>query len=270
MTKESPYYTNIYFRENFPLKNMFNLTMTYHHDSDVPMLYGYKRRLQMTMEDRMLEQTDMENRTLPVLWMVSHAHAPSGRDDYVAELERYIRVDVFGRVVKRPVKKGDETEELYSKYYFMIAFENAICKDYITEKVWNPLLKGLIPIVLGGVDYKKLLPPDSYIDVLDFKSPRHLADHLTTILRNNTLYEGYFAWRSKYSIEQNKGSWFPVCELCKAVSRSQNQVVMQDLTDLYTYEKACQTKEQYFRNISVPLRKIDYFSREIASQWIGI
>ena len=36
-----------------------------------------------------------------------------------------------------------------SKYKFMLTLENAVCPDYITEKLWRALQLGVIPIYLG-------------------------------------------------------------------------------------------------------------------------
>jgi len=36
----------------------------------------------------------------------------------------------------------------------MIAFENAACPDYITEKFWRPLIMGVIPIYFGSPTIK--------------------------------------------------------------------------------------------------------------------
>lgn len=37
-----------------------------------------------------------------------------------------------------------------SRYKFVIAIENAMCEDYITEKLWRPLMVGSVPIYLGS------------------------------------------------------------------------------------------------------------------------
>ena len=255
------------------MKDTFNLTMTYHANSDVPMPYGYTTLLteeEKLQKRRLLEDTKFaENRTKQVLWLTSHPNAPSGRDDYVTELKRHIKVDIFGKTVKRPIEKGLPTEKLYNSYKFFIAFENALCSEYITEKVWNPLKMGLIPIVLGGGDYDNLLPPRSFINVVDFQSPRHLADYLRLLDRNETLYNQYFDWRMHYEVIQNRGSWYPVCDLCQVLYRSRDKVSTRDITDLYTYSTACETKESFLHNISLPLSRIDYFSREITAKWIG-
>lgn len=45
------------------------------------------------------------------------------------------------------------TEEFYhfiGRYKFVIAFENSICNDYITEKLWRPLTIGVVPIYFGA------------------------------------------------------------------------------------------------------------------------
>ena len=52
-------------------------------------------------------------------------------------------------------------------------FENAICKDYITEKTFNALKLNTIPIVLGGVNYRAELPPGSFINAAQFVSPQY-------------------------------------------------------------------------------------------------
>ena len=61
---------------------------------------------------------------------------------------------------------------LYCRFRFYISFENAICKDYITEKTYNALKLNTIPIVLGGVNYTHLLPPGSFINAAKFVSPQ--------------------------------------------------------------------------------------------------
>lgn len=40
--------------------------------------------------------------------------------------------------------------QFISKYKFVIAFENAICDDYISEKFWRPLIAGAVPIYFGS------------------------------------------------------------------------------------------------------------------------
>ena len=46
------------------------------------------------------------------------------------------------------------------------------------------LLFPVIPIVMGGANYKAIAPPKSYIDVNDFDSPKQLAQFLIKLSKN--------------------------------------------------------------------------------------
>ena len=65
-----------------------------------------------------------------------------------------------------------KTDEMLERdYKFYLSFENSICPDYVTEKFYNPLLFSTVPVVYGGADYEAVgAPPNSYIDVRNFKS----------------------------------------------------------------------------------------------------
>ena len=55
------------------------------------------------------------------------------------------------------------------EYKFYLAFENALCPDYVTEKFFRTLKLPVVPVVMGGDNYKNLVPPGSFIDVNNFK-----------------------------------------------------------------------------------------------------
>ena len=103
-----------------------------------------------------------------------------------------------------------------SKYWFYLAFENSYCDDYITEKAYRTLSWNTVPIVRGGANYSKYLPPHSYIDTQDYESPKHLAIYLEQLMTNNSKYQEYFSWKSHYKYytfghTKRDGS----CLLCK-------------------------------------------------------
>lgn len=41
-----------------------------------------------------------------------------------------------------------------ARYKFVIAYENGVCEDYITEKFWRPLIAGSIPLYFGSPSIK--------------------------------------------------------------------------------------------------------------------
>ena len=83
----------------------------------------------------------------------------------------YIDIDIYGSNSCSKLKcSGNCMEMVNTTYKFYLSFENALCKEYITEKFWKVLPYNVIPIVLNGVDMSTLAPYHSYIDIKDFPS----------------------------------------------------------------------------------------------------
>jgi len=57
-----------------------------------------------------------------------------------------------------------------SKYVFALCFENMAMKGYITEKIFDCLYSGTIPLYLGATDISELIPVNAYIDCRNFAS----------------------------------------------------------------------------------------------------
>lgn len=45
---------------------------------------------------------------------------------------------------------SEEFLKILAQYKFSLAFENAVCRDYITEKLWRPLVVGSVPVYYGS------------------------------------------------------------------------------------------------------------------------
>ncbi|PIO59024.1 hypothetical protein TELCIR_19525 [Teladorsagia circumcincta] len=72
---------------------------------------------------------------------------------------------------------------------FYIAFENSLCRNYITEKFFERITELMIPIVLKRKFYEDNgIPPNSFIAVDDFKNDDELAAYLDVALHNDTEY----------------------------------------------------------------------------------
>eukprot|EP00656_Telonema_subtile_P002759 TRINITY_DN11262_c0_g1_i2.p1 TRINITY_DN11262_c0_g1~~TRINITY_DN11262_c0_g1_i2.p1 ORF type:complete len:263 (-),score=55.24 TRINITY_DN11262_c0_g1_i2:592-1380(-) len=115
--------------------------------------------------------------TAPVVWIQSNCDTSSGREHYVRELQKHIRVDSYGKCLHNkdwdvdPSKqaKGDgvsqndpgSTVETISQYKFYIAFENANCVDYVTERLVNAFHAGASAVCCtaqhgtGGADRRR-------------------------------------------------------------------------------------------------------------------
>ena len=191
--------------------NMFNMTASYHRGSEIHIPYGQcgERKEKYTFNYNKLAEKKNE-----CLWYVSNCKdSRSKRSDYANELGRYIPV-TFRHVRGKcgPEKNLTRTRAFIglqfndtvetNSYKFYLSFENTYCKDYMTEKVFRMFQDTIhsVPIVRGSGPYKSVLPPHSYIDTADFKSPKALADYLLILTNNDQLYEEYFESRSKYKV----------------------------------------------------------------------
>jgi alpha-1,3-fucosyltransferase len=108
------------------------------------------------------------------------------------------------------------TEMLKNDYRFYAAFENSLCKDYITEKSFNNMKNDIIPIVYGEANYKLYAPPKSYINANDFETVQDLAKYLKFLIENPTEYLKYFWWREHYRVLDDYEFYnITYCKLCQ-------------------------------------------------------
>ena len=138
------------------------------------------------------------------------------REEVVTALQPLYRVDSLGKCHKSTPAKPDavklkmgrnalETlrlkQEAISQYLFYLAFENNIEAGYVTEKVFDALIAGTVPVYLGATDdCRKMLPhPKAAIFLDDFgtgdDSVIKLSTYLNMLTLNSTAYEEHRAWR---------------------------------------------------------------------------
>lgn len=157
-------------------------------------------------------------------WVVSNCqYQPSGRKEFVDELKNYIPIDIYGKcgTLNCTSLNGicEDPLSCYKvigpNYKFYLAFENSLCEDYITEKFYNALRFGMVPVVFGYGDYAKVTPKSSYIDARSFESPKKLADYLLFLDSHPEEYLKYFEWRKSYMVNDVyyfEDAWCTLCE----------------------------------------------------------
>ncbi|XP_077513055.1 3-galactosyl-N-acetylglucosaminide 4-alpha-L-fucosyltransferase FUT3-like [Amblyomma americanum] len=209
------------------LRRIFNWTYTYRRDSDVWHPYFFVRRLTQTGSNAP-DFVTPTNRSRLVVWAVSNCEAPSGRMDFVNELKKYIPVDIYGKCGDMRCPHSPECSAIFGQtYYFSLALENSICPEYVTEKFYEAVNYGMVPVVLGN--YSDFVPPNSYINAFDFHSPKHLAAYLKALAADQSRYKAYFAWRRTHDIELCL--YTNHCALCEALykARPGNRRVYKDI-----------------------------------------
>ena len=178
---------------------------------------------------------------LGAAFVASTCHRGGGttnREDVVTELANSIRVDGLGKCKKTnrndsiTLKFGSTAQETLffkqkaiSHYLFYLAFENTKEPGYVTEKVMDALIAGVVPVYLGDTDTcRKLLPhPKAAIFLDDFSSVSKLSDYLLYLTRNATAYDEHRAWRNGFN-GGNQSSLFSMswpCAVCHWALKTQ-------------------------------------------------
>ena len=273
-TTEPPYHMpNLNAFENY-----FNWSISYRRDSDFYLSYGEITPLataptsleQVTALRAQVVNANVNTargKTKLAVWLVSNCKAPSNRQDYVAQLRKYIKVDIISQ------NKGCKGEDrcprdqngavcyniVESEYKFYLAFENSICDEYVTEKFFEMIGRNIIPVVLGGADYASIAPPHSYINAMDY-TPHQLADYLMQLDANDTLYTEYFWWKPHYQVRNLWDTNRQVfCDLCAALhSKPLKQQTLTGLQKWYIDNAHCRNNPKFwaFHSIKQTFNKL--------------
>lgn len=125
------------------------------------------------------------------------------------------------------------------KYYFYLVFENASCRQYLTEKgFYHAYSKGAIPIIIGPslTDCEKLLPPNSFIHFDQFGSLQEFAETIEGIVYNYEKLLYYHTWRRHFEVVNEHGYFgsksYHYCRICEALNLNDGEVSIYNKIDL--------------------------------------
>lgn len=191
--------------------SLFNHTATFRRESDYPLSTHYIKDLRDWTETPAVpiaekNRLQKEKGLAPIIYVQSDCYTPSDREAYMKELMKHIDVDSCGRCLnnrKMPDEingflklQSPEYYKFLAQYKFNIAFENAVCNDYMTEKLFRPFEVGAVPIVMGSPVAKDWMPNEkSAIFVSDFKHPKDLAEFIKYLNSNDTEYTEYMRYK---------------------------------------------------------------------------
>jgi hypothetical protein len=140
------------------------------------------------------------------------AHFAATRSKFVEELAKYIKMDSYGgctitgtvhveenSIEFKKLIPGIENPSKYMKkvavtstYRFSLGFENNINEDYLSEKFYHALWAGNVPLIFGAPNVDEYSPfPLSFINCLDFASPKILAEYIKFLNSNEEFYQKY-------------------------------------------------------------------------------
>nr|XP_015825260.2 4-galactosyl-N-acetylglucosaminide 3-alpha-L-fucosyltransferase 9 [Nothobranchius furzeri] len=210
------------------INNLFNVTLNYRQDSDIKGTYG------IIVPTKTAENFVPPKKDKLVCWIVSNWNPGHRRVQYFNELHKHIEIHTYGQAFRNKIS-GEDYMSIMTSCKFYLSFENSIHKDYITEKMYNPLAVGTVPVVLGTSrqNYENFIQGDSFIHVDDFKSPKELAEYLLIANKNEQMYLGFFKWRQNFK-SHNYGSWsMHTCHACEYLQKHKEYKAINDLNKWY-------------------------------------
>ncbi|XP_063831724.1 alpha-(1,3)-fucosyltransferase C-like [Ostrinia nubilalis] len=244
--------------------NYFNLTWTYRLDSDIRWSYitvldkngtVVGPKVDMNWVDPMDPAPEsvmkvIKGKNKTAAWFVSHCKSKGKREDYVDKLQAALRkygleVDIFGWCGKLQCTKdrlSDCLKIVEQEYFFYLAFENSLAEDYVTEKLLYAVHHHTVPIVYGGANYSRFLPPGSYINAREHE-PRIVASMMHKAINNPQVYEDYFRWHNYYTYKRSPEDT-DVCNLCERLNEPLTFRAVKNLRKwwLEDYEKVCKVE----------------------------
>ena len=210
-------------------RNTFNWSMTYRTDSDIQEPYGMLR----TLDNPIKRNYDkiFQEKTKFAVWIVSHCGTHSKREQYVKEMQRFVGVDIYGMCGKR---FSIDIADLVKEYKFFLSFENSLCPDYVTEKVFKYFGFSMIQVVRGGVDYDRLLPNVTFINTAKFPDVKTLTQYLSDVGSNKERYVSYLRKKDAYKAETEDFTYKnAMCDLCRKLNHKQKY--RKSYVDIHTY-----------------------------------
>ena len=208
-------------------QNSFNWTMTYSEHSDLPLPYGaLKLKPSVPQKDY---QAIAENKTRDAIWIVSDCPTNSKRERYVDILKQYIDIDILGKCGRKwncgrahDHEAGDCFSILNSTYRYYIAFENALCKEYITEKFYENYKYDIIQVSRAGDNKHRPIKLDKnvYVSTADFKNADDLGRYLRALSSDKEKYANLLSDKDVYEavpyVELLKKR---MCEMCMRLNK---------------------------------------------------
>jgi len=88
--------------------------------------------------------------------------------------------DLWGRFWQAATHKGVTNNKLktLANYRFCLAYENCQTYGYISEKLTDCFMAGVVPVYLGAHNVREHIPPECFVDVNDFHTYEELYEYL--------------------------------------------------------------------------------------------
>ncbi|KAK6946111.1 Glycosyl transferase family 10 [Dillenia turbinata] len=106
-----------------------------------------------------------------------------------------IKIDSYGSCHRNRDGRVDKVQAL-KRYKFSLAFENSNEEDYVTEKFFQSLVAGTIPVVIGAPNIEDFAPsPSSILHIKGLKDVPSVAKTMKHLAENPDAYNQSLRWK---------------------------------------------------------------------------
>ncbi|KAJ4963180.1 hypothetical protein NE237_023119 [Protea cynaroides] len=168
----------------------YNVVMTTSLSSDVPV--GY---FSWTEYDIMAPLQPKTEKALAAAF-ISNCGAHNFRLQALEGLEKSnIKIDSYGGCHRNRNGHVDKVEAL-KHYKFSLAFENSNEEDYVTEKFFQSLVAGSVPVVVGAPNIQEFAPsPGSVLHIKELSDVPSVAKTMKYLAENADAYNQSQGWK---------------------------------------------------------------------------
>ena len=140
-----------------------------------------------------------------IAYVNSNCATNTGRDEIVKEIADVLKpfgvpLHSFGACLNNmPLSsRADSKIDTLRRYKFCVAIENSADQHYVTEKVYDALVAGCVPIYFGAPNVLEYVPhANAIIDVRALGGARRTAEEIARLAADGDAYAAKHAWRDR-------------------------------------------------------------------------
>ncbi|XP_058089510.1 glycoprotein 3-alpha-L-fucosyltransferase A-like isoform X3 [Magnolia sinica] len=168
----------------------YHVVMTTSLSSDVPV--GYFSWAEYDLMAPMHPKSESAHAAA----FISNCGARNFRLEALDMLEKLnIKIDSYGACHRNSDGRVDKLDTL-KRYKFSLAFENSNEEDYVTEKFFQSLVAGAVPVVIGAPNIQDFAPsPVSVLHIRELSDVPSIAKTMKYLAENPNAYNQSVRWK---------------------------------------------------------------------------
>lgn len=183
-----------------------------------PIAWNDRKFLCMVMSNKHYQSLGDYYKHSPIYQMAMKTQLHDYRYEAVNHFLPMHELGLYGRNWGGVAFECDDKLATIRNYKFALCFENGSYPGYVTEKIIDCLVTGVIPVYRGAPDIKNYIPSDFYIDAKEFET---FAD-MEKSLRNDSWNHAHMIKKSQEWLRSSEGQKYNnqvfakrMLELCK-------------------------------------------------------